>query len=129
MPLTELKAPVLMTKPLIVLVLVGPEITPVTPKVPLIRVLPATSTLNLLVPLFCKSIRLPVGVVVLLLARIKAWPATGSLVPLCKTLKAELVPLLVRLRTPAPAPVLVLVRPSRIPATEADEVSVAFLAM
>lgn len=89
---------------------------------------PLTSTLYLLVPLFCKSIRLPVGEVVLLLARIKACPAEGSLVPDCKILKAELVPELVRLSTPA-APVLVLLKPSKLPTNEALEVSLVFLAM
>jgi hypothetical protein len=89
---------------------------------------PLTSTLNLLTPLFCRSMRLPLGVVVALLAIIRACPATGSLVPLCEMLKAELVPEFCRFRTPA-APVLVLVRPSRLPMKLALLVSLAFLAM
>jgi hypothetical protein len=64
----------------------------------------------------------------LLFTSSNAWPALGSEVPLCRMLRAELVPLFVRLRTPA-APVLVLVKPSKLPTNEALEVSLVFLAM
>jgi hypothetical protein len=67
-------------------------------------------------------------VVVLLLAKMRAWRADGSLVPDCRMLRAELVPELVRDRTPA-APVLVLVKDRRLPVVLALEVSWAFFWM
>jgi hypothetical protein len=69
--------------------------------------LPDASTLKTELELACRSRRLPLGVPLVLLARMRAWPEVG--LALALTLNVELVPELDRLRTPA-APVLVLVK-------------------
>jgi hypothetical protein len=87
--------------------------------------LPEASTLKTLEELACRSSRLPDGVPLVLLARIKAWPEVG--LELAAMERVELVPpVLVSDSTPE-APLLVLVKAYRLPRTEAEEVSELFL--
>ena len=85
---------------------------------------PAVSTENLLPAVTLRSIRLPVGIPFVLVARITAWPAVG--LAEADTASAAVVPEFARASTPA-APAFVLLRARRFPAKEADEVSLAFL--
>ena len=115
---------------------VPPEIVPPLMVAPLIVLAavttPAAVTLNLVVgeePL-CRSIRLPVGEALVLLAKMTAWPAVG--LPAVVAIRVELVLVpLSSLRTPEAMAELELVKVSRLLAavTAALDVSVAFLAM
>lgn len=85
---------------------------------------PAVSTENLLPAVTLRSIKLPVGIPFVLVARITAWPAVG--LAEADTASAALVPELASESIPA-APAFVLLSVSRFPAKEAVEVSLAFL--